>query len=233
MWRPLFALALSLFVASAADNQWMFQSEKKWDQQWRAGQWGYMDKVAVERSKVSVMGVMGQIYSNASGSVLDVGCGEGSLADFLTAEQRAQYVGVDLSKEAVFSGRRKRPSLRFVHAAAHQFRPRRGGHKFDLITFADMLYYVEHEKVLRQYNEYLSDNGIVIISIWRPATSEQLMYKEIFEYARLVFEKVDEIEVSGTTKKQAHDAKVVITPVTFHIEVLRKRKANATTIAIK
>lgn len=210
-----------LRCAFSVKDQWMFQSEKKWDQQWRSGQWGYMDKVAVERSKISVMGVMGQIYSNGNGSVLDIGCGEGSLADFLTEEQRSQYVGVDLSKEAVLSGRRKRPNLRFVHSAAHHFKPRKDRLQYDLIIFADMLYYVEYEKILKQFNTYLKPNGIVIISIFHHST--ELMYKNIFDFARLIFEKLDEIEVSGTTKKQAHGAEVIVTKVAFHIEVYRKR----------
>ena len=221
----LFAALLPVWTTQGKE-QWMFQSEKKWDAQWRAGQWSYMDKVAVERSKIAVMGVMGQLYSNASGSVLDVGCGEGSLADFLSEQQRAQYVGVDLSKEAVLSGRRKRPHLRFVHAAAHHFRPRKEGRTtFDLVVFADMLYYVEYENVLRQYDEFLNPNGIVIISIFHH--SEQLMYKNIFDCAAKIFEKVDEVEVAGTTKKQAHGAEVVVTKVAFHIETYRKR-ANVT-----
>ena len=221
-----FCVCLLAALSRRADGkeQWMFQSEKKWDAQWRAGQWSYMDKVAVERSKIAVMGVMGQLYSNATGSVLDVGCGEGSLADFLTSEQQAQYVGVDLSKEAVLSGRRKRPKLRFVHSAAHHFKPRREGMRFDLIVFADMLYYVEYEKVMNQFDAYLNPNGIVIISIFHH--SEELMYKNIFDAAGKIFDKVDEIEVAGTTKKQAHGAEVVVTKVAFHIETYRK-KTNA------
>ena len=202
----------------------MFQSEKKWDQQWRSGQWGYMDKVPVERSKIAVMGVMVQIYSNGTGSVLDIGCGEGSLSDFLTSEQKIKYVGVDLSKEAVLSGRLKRKGIRLVHAAAHQFRPRQDRRQYDTIIFADMLYYVEYENVLNQYDSYLGASGIVVISIFRHG--DEIMYKNIFDYAGKVFEKIDEIEVAGTTKKQAHGSNVVVTKVAFRIEVYRKRSST-------
>ena len=213
----------------------MFQSEKKWDQEWRAGQWDYMDKVAVERSKTAVMGVLVQIHANSTGSVLDIGCGEGSLADFLTPEQKHNYVGVDLSKEAVLSGRRKRRGLRFVHAAAHQFHPRQERMHYDTIVFADMLYYVEYEKVLAQYNEYLSPNGVVVVSIWRPQLSgASVVYKNfsihrkrIFEYVGKIFERVDEMEVSGTTKKKANEKNVVQAKVVFDIIVYRKRNESS------
>jgi len=226
----VFALLAALLITSVfgKQQQWMFQSEKKWDAEWKAGQWGYMDKVAVERSKVAVMGVLGQMYaSHLNGSVLDVGCGEGSLADFLTPEQRSKYVGVDLSREAVQVARRKRPALRFVHAAAHHFKPRLEALPFSLIFFADMLYYVEHEEVLKQYEDYLDKGGIVVISIFHH--SEELMYLKIFEFARTLFEKIDEMEVAGVTKKQAHGSAVVTTKVAFHIEAYRKRNGTAST----
>jgi 2-polyprenyl-3-methyl-5-hydroxy-6-metoxy-1,4-benzoquinol methylase len=129
-----------------------------------------MDTVAIERAKVSVVGVLAQVYAANStatpaegqGSVLDIGCGEGSLADFLSTDQQAGYVGVDMSKEAIFSAKRKRPTMKFVHCAAHKFHPK--GHKtFKVISFADMLYYVDHKRVLEQYSGYLAPGGIVII----------------------------------------------------------------------
>ena len=224
----LLILAGAQLTSCDSKEPWLFQSEKKWDQQWRSGQWEYMDKVAVERSKIAVMGVLVQIYSNATGSVLDIGCGEGSLADFLTPEQKHKYVGVDLSKEAVLSGRRKRKGLRFVHAAAHQFRPRQERMHYDTIVFADMLYYVEYENVLKQFNGYLSPNGVLVVSIFHH--TDTLMYKNIFDYAAKIFDKVDEMDVSGTTKKQAHSSKIETTKVAFHIEVYRKRTNETSTL---
>ncbi len=207
----------------ASEDQWMFQSEEKWDAQWRAGQWKYMDSVAIERAKVSVVGVLARMYaSNTSAlTMLDVGCGEGSLADFLSAEQQVGYVGIDLSREAILSARRKRPNLKFVHAAAHKFHPK-SAKLFSVISFADMLYYVDHKKVLKQYDDYLMPGGIVIISIFFQEKGK-LMYENIFNEARNIFTKIDEMELNGNTKKQAHGKAVVETSTGFHIEVYRKR----------
>jgi len=215
-----------------AKDQWMFQSEEKWDSQWRAGQWAYMDTVAIERAKVSVVGVLAQIYaanmttsvSTGQGSVLDIGCGEGSLADFLSAEQQPGYVGVDLSREAILSAKRKRPNMKFVHSAAHKFHPK-GSKTFNVISFADMLYYVDHKSVLEQYNSYLSPGGIVIISMFFQQKGK-LLYENIWNDARKTFQKIDEMELAGSTKKQAHGKAVVETATAFHIEVYRKREGG-------
>jgi len=188
-----------------------------------------MDTVAIERAKVSVVGVLAQIYAAnstatsaaAQGSVLDIGCGEGSLADFLSTDQQAGYVGVDLSREAILSAKRKRPTMKFVHSAAHKFHPK--GHKtFKVISFADMLYYVDHKSVLEQYSGYLAPEGIVIISMFFQEKGK-LLYQNIWNDARAMFDKIDEMELSGSTKKQAHGKAVVETATAFHIEVYRKR----------
>ena len=104
------------------------------------------------------------------------------------------------------------PPRKFVHAAAHAFVP---NHKFDVIVFSDVLYYVEHEKVLKQYSNYLNPNGIlwllliiiiyvtivtiilgiVIISIFHQ--TEKLMYEHIFNFAKSIFQHIDEIDVGG------------------------------------
>lgn len=211
------ALILVFFAAFAAgaEDQWLYQPESKWDKEWKSGTWDYLETVASERSRIAVIGgVLVQMFSHANASVLDIGCGEGPISDFLKPAQRERYVGVDLSKEAIHAAKRKRgPPLKFVHAAAHQFQP---NHKFDAVIFSDVLYYVEYEKVLRQYAGYLNPGGIVIISIFHQ--SEKLMYEDIFKFARSIFDYVDEVEVSGFTKKNKG---MNAEKTAFHIEVYR------------
>lgn len=212
-------LSSTKFVA--AENQWLFQSESKWDKEWKSGAWDYMEFMAVERSRIAVIGgVLIQIYASKSHnmSTLDIGCGEGSISDFLKPSQKVGYVGVDLSKEAIHVAKQKRGApMRFVHAAAHKFQPI---HKFDVIIFSDVLYYVEYEKVLNQYDTYLNQNGIVIISIFHQ--KEQLMYENIFNYARTKFDYIDEIDVGGYTKKNKDSTRE---KTAFRIEVYRKKKS--------
>ena len=214
-----FLLSFILLLVKGED-QWLFQSENKWNKEWKSGAWTYMDTIAVERSRIAIIGgVFIPMFGNPNASVLGIGCGEGSTADFLTETQKHKYVGVDLAKEAIVAAKKARgPPLKFVHAAAHLFTPQ---HKFDVVVFSEMLYYVEHEKVLKQYEGYLNPGGIVIISIFHQ--TEQLMYEHIFKFARETFTKLDEIELGGYTKKST-DGKLEKTAC--HIEVYRIKRRN-------
>ncbi len=216
----LYAIPIFLIYACArcmASDQWLFQSEAKWDEEWKSGAWTYMETVAVERAKVSIIGnVLVQMYSNKNASILDVGCGEGAISDFITPAQKSHYVGIDISKEAIMSAKKLRgPPLKFVHATSHMFQPK---NKFDVIIFSDMLYYVEHEKLLKQYEGYLNPGGIVIISIFYQGG--KLMYDNIWSFARQTFNQIDEMDVSGFTKKKKDGEKE---KTAFHVEIYRSK----------
>jgi 2-polyprenyl-3-methyl-5-hydroxy-6-metoxy-1,4-benzoquinol methylase len=213
----LLLLCVWLPASEGVASQWMYQTESKWDKEWSSGAWEYMERNAIERSRVAVIGgVFAEMYAPFNGSVLDIGCGEGAIADFLVDGQKQHYVGIDLSKEAIKLAKSKRgPPLKFVHAAAHEFTSH---HKYDVIIFSDVLYYVEHEKVIPQYANYLNPNGIMVISIFHQ--TDKLMYENIFTFARTHLIQVDETDVSGYTKKKK-DAKPERTA--FHIEVYKLR----------
>lgn len=204
-----------IIAYAVAENQWLFQTEGKWDKEWKGGAWTYLESIAVERSRIAVIGgVLVPMYATRNGSVLDIGCGEGSISDFLPTVQRSLYVGVDISKEAIHIAKTKRGHpMKFVHAAAHNFKPT---HRFDVVVFSDVLYYVEYEKVLKQYESYMNPGGVLIISIFHQ--TERLMYENIFSFARSTFNYIDEVEVSGFTKKSKEGPRE---KTAFHIEVYR------------
>ena len=214
-------ISLFLCIASAKE-QWTFQSEKKWDKEWANGAWNYQEKVPVERSRIAVIGgVLVQMWAPiANATVLEIGCGEGAVSDFLTEAQKPGYVGVDISKEAIAIAKSKRQSqgLRFVHAPAHKFQP---SGKFDVIIFSEVLYYTEYEKILDQYSTYLTPTGIVIISIFQMEGKPK--YEKIFGYAQSKFQLIDEIEVSGKTKK--YETEKTSEKTAFRIEVFRIKQA--------
>ena len=209
--------ALCCVRTSWSEEQWIWHSESKWDKEWKTGKWSYLEDVPSERARIAVIGgVLIQQYAGANASVLDIGCGEGAIADFLNANQRQKYVGVDLSKEAIHLAKAKRGHpMKFVHAAAHHFQP---SHRFDAIVFSDVLYYVEHEKVINQYEQYLNPGGIIIISIFH--FTEKLLYENIFQYARKALTYLDEIEIQGYTTKKKDGERI---KTYFHIEVYRKK----------
>jgi len=215
------AAAAAAAAAAPAKEQWIFQSEKKWDREWSSGAWHYQEQVPVERSRIAVIGgVLVQLYApQANATILEVGCGEGAVTDFLSPVQKLGYVGVDISKEAISIAKAKRKGggMRFVHAAAHRFEPHG---KFDVVIFSEVLYYTEYEKILDQYLQYMNPNAIVIISIFQMTGKPK--YENIFAYAQKKFQMVDEIEVHGKTKKLGAD-NTPVEKTAFRIEVLRKR----------
>ena len=210
-------LSYTIYLATAKE-QWIYQSEKKWDKEWSSGAWRYQETVPVERSRIAVIGgVLVQMYApHANSTVLEIGCGEGAVSDFLTEIQKPGYVGVDISKEAIAIAKSKRQAggMRFVHAAAHKFQP---STKFDVIIFSEVLYYTEYEKIMDQYSNYLNPTGIVIISIYQMAGMPK--YESIFAYAQSRFQLVDEMEVSGKTKKWETDK--VAEKTAFRIQVYK------------
>lgn len=215
----VFSILFYLLNITAKD-QWIYQSEKKWDQEWSKGAWTYQEKVPVERSRIAVIGgVLIPMYSSSTNSsILEIGCGEGAVSDFLKISQMSRYVGVDISQEAITLAKKKRSinGVRFIHSAAHKFQP---SLKFDIIVFSEVLYYTEYEKILDQYSTYLTPKGIIIISIFQMGAAP--LYANIFLYAQSKFQQIDELEISGRTKKKETDVKTIKTA--FRIEVYRAK----------
>lgn len=196
-------------------KNWMFQSENKWDREWKNGMWEFLETIPIERARISVIGsVLIPGYTPVNASVLDVGCGEGAIADFLNPERKARFVGMDLSVEAINLAIKKRgPPMTFIHAAAHAYVPDR---LFDAIVFSEVLYYVNHAKILMQYEQALAPKGIFIISIFHQPNLAK--YDNIFMFARERYELVDEMFVEGYTKKSRNGGRE---KTSFRVEVYR------------
>jgi len=87
--------------------------KNQWDEEYKRGQWGVLNDNPAERSRSAIIaGTLFQTYAK-DGSFLDIGCGEGVMFDYLKPEQQQRYLGVDISKEGVEIGMKKRPSAKF------------------------------------------------------------------------------------------------------------------------
>ncbi len=187
-----------------------------------------METNPVERSRSAIIGgVLTQLHAanHINMTILDVGCGEGAIVDFLPPSHTSLYVGVDLSSEAIKLAQQKRGSLssfrsniiQFVSSSAHEYEPSSPHQTFDVIIFSEVLYYTEYETIINQYNDYLSKpNGIMIISVYR--TGDRLFPKmaAIFEYAREKFQHIDTIDIDGFISRKEKEGRE---KTGFHIEV--------------
>jgi len=256
-------------VGQASFDQYYKISKDQWEREYAKGDWEYLDRQAIERARAGVIvnmfydvyggGAFGSTYLAAVAArgaeaadhpedleagvahLLDVGCGPGTLSDYLRGPQRKVYEGVDLSSKAVETARRLRAGstatqLVGSHAGVRPLRPEQfrqsdclefsppldkdgAPRKYGTIVFNEMLYYVDHKKVLQQYQQYLAPGGIFIISVW--FNKEKALRDTIFADARAMMETVDEVEFTGVTHTGAKKTRM---PVSFHVEAFRVRK---------
>jgi 2-polyprenyl-3-methyl-5-hydroxy-6-metoxy-1,4-benzoquinol methylase len=101
------------------------------------------------------------------GRVLDVGCGEGLLAQRLCPNAYASYLGIDLSAVAIDRANQKKDAREcrsdFLVADVETFA---GDGTFDVIVFNECLYYLSAPvETLRRYEQFLAENGTMIVSM--------------------------------------------------------------------
>jgi 2-polyprenyl-3-methyl-5-hydroxy-6-metoxy-1,4-benzoquinol methylase len=109
------------------------------------------------------------------GSVLDVGCGEGILANYLSPAVR--YTGIEPSAKALAAVSASKITCH--HTTAEEFQS--GEERWDIIIFNEMLYYSsDPEALLMKFANLLWPNGIIINSIYQKRNSWRTCLKFFF-----------------------------------------------------
>lgn len=133
------------------------------DAQYRRGEWDYLDSLE-ELSRFSV--VAGYCHFLAPrGRILEVGCGAGTLQGRLDPAKYSQYVGIDISAQAVARARsRENVQTTFVAADAATYVPTLS---FDVIVFNESLeYFADPTALIGRYDGFLAANGRHIVSMF-------------------------------------------------------------------
>lgn len=137
-----------------------------WNAEFKSGHWDFLDDSAYTDCVYGVIDTRSK-----RGSVLDLGCGSGSTAQFFAAQGGHTYVGVDVSDVAIAkaiqrcSGLSDRGTFSFRQGDIEVFEP---GQDFDLILFRDSIYYLQPSRIvptIRRYMSNLKDDGVMIIRI--------------------------------------------------------------------
>jgi 2-polyprenyl-3-methyl-5-hydroxy-6-metoxy-1,4-benzoquinol methylase len=128
-------------------------------------------------------------------SVLDLGCAGASLAGCLGPTFQA-YCGVDISDVAIDKARETlaataqgdpvRRTYALAVAPVQDFRP---SQRYDVIVFNEVLYYLsltDVVKTVRRYSAYLSDNGLIIVSM-KDSELSRLIQSVIVQELRLEY----------------------------------------------
>jgi len=103
-------------------------------------------------------------YFKGGGSILDVGCGVGILAERLGPHAYSQYVGLDLPGEPIrVASRNTDEKTVFSCADANTYTP---AETYDAVVFSESLYYLADPlEVVHRYARCLKRDGVLIVSM--------------------------------------------------------------------
>ena len=101
-----------------------------------------------------------------NGKVLDVGCGEGVILNYLDLLTIAQYTGIEPSSTAISNVHLERPQDSLVCCTIEQYRPE--WNAWNVILFNEVLYYLEDPRaMIDKFTPALAPRGVMIISIFQ------------------------------------------------------------------
>ncbi len=135
----------------------------EWDSEYKSGKWDYLyDKPEQARYNLLISYITHFFGNNAS--ILDLGCGIGILRKKLN-NNYSHYCGVDISNEAIKVAQEFTDSKTEFHTAdILDFVP---SMKYDCILFNESIYYFDKPlDLIKKYIPYLTDEGMIIISMW-------------------------------------------------------------------
>ena len=164
-----------------------------WECQYRVGHWDIFES-SDELPRYALIAAYVRNHP-VPPAVLDVGCGYGRLLAELEGFPLREYVGIDLSAEAINKARarerdRERDKVAFEVADFTEWRP---PSRFDIVVFNETLYYASRPvQVLSRYFDALEEHGLVIVSMFRHRNT-MIIWKDI---ARR-FLAVDAVEVKN------------------------------------
>jgi len=148
-------------------QDWEDYSAEEWNQQHSSSTWRYLAGLEQVPRYAIIEGWRQRL--KPSGSVLDLGCGEGVLLQQIPAAVNVNYTGVDLSQVAIIEAtkRVRHASLeRFICADFDTFDASIRS-PFDVIVFNEVLYYVaDPAATLSRYRRILAADGLVIVSMF-------------------------------------------------------------------
>lgn len=178
----------------------------RWNRQYRNGRWNNL-KSEREAARYQKIIEFARKYGPKNPSILDIGCGEGVLTERMDPKDYSFFMGMDFSSESIkLASKKDLPNTRFLTADAVKFHPEQ---QFDIIVFNEAFYYIhdsEKQNVLSRMLNNLSENGILIISIFREGPGSWEYFKNDKRLTELDFTVVTTEEKQrywkiGTYKK--------------------------------
>ncbi len=114
-------------------------------------------------------------------SVLDVGCGDGSLIAYLDDGSK-KLTGIDRDKFCISKAdsNRKAYNTEFICSSFEDFQP---GDKFDAVTFVASLHHMEMKRAIEKSVSVLNDGGVLLaVGLAKPSTAVD----HVIEWLRVI-----------------------------------------------
>jgi 2-polyprenyl-3-methyl-5-hydroxy-6-metoxy-1,4-benzoquinol methylase len=135
-----------------------------WDEMFRRGEWDHLAGKPEIPHYALIAGYAHKLIGR--GRLLDAGCGEGVLIDYLD-HGRLDYVGFDISETAISRARLRSPSARLLVSSIDEF-PLDQERPIDAIIFNEVLPAVQDPLgVLDRFLDILNAGGIAIVSLYQ------------------------------------------------------------------
>jgi 2-polyprenyl-3-methyl-5-hydroxy-6-metoxy-1,4-benzoquinol methylase len=161
-------------------------SPERLDLKYKTGFWDSLRDIK-ELAHYSVVAGYFQ-FLKKGGTVLDIGCGEGLLQERIGTTSYTEYIGFDLSAEAILMAKSKEEAkTSFVVADMKTYKP---SMQFDAIIFNEVIYYTNALNTLDQYSGFLKPDGIFILSNFDSQNSK-IPWNDITP----IFQNFDQTEV--------------------------------------
>jgi 2-polyprenyl-3-methyl-5-hydroxy-6-metoxy-1,4-benzoquinol methylase len=141
-----------------------YKSLDDWESTFQDGRWDYLAGIGELPRYAVVAGYIHKLLNQ--GRLLDAGCGEGVLLDYLDLE-RFDYTGFDLSPTAIIRARKRLRRGTVFERRIEQFEPP-DGTRYDAIVFNESLQSTEAPlELIDRYRGFLSARGVIVLSLFK------------------------------------------------------------------
>jgi 2-polyprenyl-3-methyl-5-hydroxy-6-metoxy-1,4-benzoquinol methylase len=136
-----------------------------WDETFRNRQWDRLGDLSQASRHAVVAGYAHKL--KRGGRILDAGCGEGVLIDFLDATN-IEYAGFDISPTAIGRALERYPKMRLFHCSIEEFTPP-DNEQYDQVIFNDSLASLANPiETIDRFAPYLRPSGHIVVSQFQP-----------------------------------------------------------------
>jgi SAM-dependent methyltransferase len=155
-------------------------SADQWDKEFARGDWNRLDDIAEVAHYAVILGFLD--YGVAQPRILDVGCGHGRLTRLLARFGFSDYLGIDFSVQAVQRAEALSiPDARFEVTDMNHWDTT---DRFDAVVLNESLYYADHPlQVFERALGWLTEDGIVIVSMFEPTPGASQIWSQIMSRA--------------------------------------------------